>query len=431
MVELLKLFITAFGECSDNANIQDDSISESQHLVVRAASEHQELSCFLASRSPPLRLGTVMPLAHASPAIYRFRVFGNFSKVIPCPSVLPIASDPQVVRWFTTLNRTQSLRCGSSEAAVPQHRDSNIVPNSVWNKQCSIINNSRSNNISNSDYKQQRNSNNTSEDSCAVVSSSESNCNRFASLPSRLFATDGSGGDHSSVPHLRRCAWGVVELWAGVGWSDCCSAQVSRALWGPLSGIQTVYRAELFAIVMLLRVAPTGNMLVVVDNLPVVSQWAKGSSGIHTHLDGDLWAEFWYWVDRREGCTLLFWFPSHMSVGQFEATGLLDVVYFSNSMADLFASRAAGECQVQAQGISRLHQLEVMVSLVHKRLLAIMLKCFEFETPTLERPPPRFVAAEATRAIRLSRPSILAKVFSGVKRWQCSKCGGVAPPTWF
>ena len=80
-------------------------------------------------------------------------------------------------------------------------------------------------------------------------------------LPWRLAATDGSGGVHSSCPILRRCGWGVVELWAPGGWGDFEGMELSLATWGPLPGHkQTVYRAELFAVVVLLKTLLEGNI---------------------------------------------------------------------------------------------------------------------------------------------------------------------------
>ena len=109
-----------------------------------------------------------------------------------------------------------------------------------------------------------------------------------------------------------------------------------------------------------------------------------------------------------------------MTADQFASTDLPGVVFLCHAMADFFATKAPGECQVQAQGLAKLNDLKDMVNLVHNRLLSVMLRCFQFEVPVLDRVPPKFIGPAATMAIKQSGHSIVAKVISGAKRWQCS-----------
>eukprot|EP00969_Alexandrium_andersonii_P186316 8231046-Alexandrium_andersonii.AAC.1 len=61
-----------------------------------------------------------------------------------------------------------------------------------------------------------------------------------------IFATDGSGGRYTSSPRKRRCGWACVHLAP-----DC--SDIMGSVWGPLPDKQTVPRAELYALVMLLQ----------------------------------------------------------------------------------------------------------------------------------------------------------------------------------
>ena len=125
--------------------------------------------------------------------------------------------------------------------------------------------------------------------------------NGFAkSVPWVFCGTDGAGGAHPKCSICRRCGWGAVELAAPFGWDSEEGVYISWACWGPLPPKQTVYRAELYALLMLVRKSNDTNLFVVVDNLAIVSQWAHGNVDFSSHKDGDLWSDFWSIVKKKE-----------------------------------------------------------------------------------------------------------------------------------
>ena len=69
------------------------------------------------------------------------------------------------------------------------------------------------------------------------------------------FGTDGSGGDHTANPRLRRCSWGLVHYVI----TECGRFLQCGAAWGPAPGKQSVPRAELWALIAAAFVSTPGS----------------------------------------------------------------------------------------------------------------------------------------------------------------------------
>ena len=77
------------------------------------------------------------------------------------------------------------------------------------------------------------------------------------------------------------------------------------AAWGPLPGKQTVGRAELWALLLLMNTAP-GDIVVYIDCQPIYKRWwADRTSYTAGTAMGDLWQMFWQSLDRRVGTLTL------------------------------------------------------------------------------------------------------------------------------
>ena len=124
---------------------------------------------------------------------------------------------------------------------------------------------------------------------------------RWQLPPGACAGTDGSGGEYSKDPRLRRCGWGVVV--STLHASDQPLATAS----GPVRGFQTVPRAELTALFWLAR-HTDGDADVAVDAKSVVDDFAKGPHGTYSSSQ-ELWAELWNAIGTRAGKLHFVWAP--------------------------------------------------------------------------------------------------------------------------
>ena len=109
--------------------------------------------------------------------------------------------------------------------------------------------------------------------------------------------TDGSGGSNGSDPRLRRCGW---------SWCIILDKKVVASRSGPVSGKQTVPRAEITAIADFLEHTHTqGATTIHVDCKPAldkVLQLQKGQWKPDCHtVNGDLWLKVHDQISRRRG----------------------------------------------------------------------------------------------------------------------------------
>ena len=91
-------------------------------------------------------------------------------------------------------------------------------------------------------------------------------CPPVGGWPGGTYYPDGTGGKYTAVPEARRCGVGLARL------KDQAHEELAWGLYCALPGfVQTVPRAELYAVVLLVvRVVPGEEVWVVSDCLPVV-----------------------------------------------------------------------------------------------------------------------------------------------------------------
>ena len=150
--------------------------------------------------------------------------------------------------------------------------------------------------------------------------------------------TDGSGMA-PSWPELRRCGWSVVQL----GDNGMPIRAIVGPLWGP---IQTVGRAERFAVLQALRHLPSVT-LVVYDLLGLVQE---AESWSHELADAqaayaDIWRSILAMYPGGEGRPAFIWCPAHHTDETYleNASGKNVPWEFvmGNRWADFFAKRGA------------------------------------------------------------------------------------------
>ena len=150
-----------------------------------------------------------------------------------------------------------------------------------------------------------------------------------------LFYSDGSGGAHSKDPMLRRCGWGFVGM-------DHYAPVVGKG--GGLPGFkQTVPRAELYAVIALLRLRPPGSFTRIgVDCKYIVTGCLRSPALVASKDNADLWEEYFLLISNKSLEVQIFKiFRSHCGLEDI-ASGRISVQDFlGNTCADAFARRGA------------------------------------------------------------------------------------------
>ena len=167
------------------------------------------------------------------------------------------------------------------------------------------------------------------------------------SWSSRTYYGDGSGGEHTSYNEIRRCGCAVVavhpdgSLHFGASFS--------------LPGIvQTVARAELFALVFLISQAdPLTEVTFVTDNKGVNDMYNQGPKACKRSANCDLYKQLFQKVYDKAIRLQVRWMPSHLECTESGVrplgVSLLDVQ--GNEHADALASDAAKKAYMYPQSI--------------------------------------------------------------------------------
>ena len=187
--------------------------------------------------------------------------------------------------------------------------------------------------------------------------------------PPGEYFTDGSGGELTSYPLVRRCGVGIACLGPGLEFAWGC--------YGALSGEQqTVPRAELAAaLIVLEQVACHNDISFVIDSEITVKLMLRFLKHPHLPLyegaNFDLWARFRTRLALRTGCTTVRWVKSHPTAEHIAHFKLEKRVVLGNAAADVMADLAATEARV-AIGDKERHVWEVAAAkAIQRRLLAV------------------------------------------------------------
>ena len=227
----------------------------------------------------------------------------------------------------------------------------------------------------------------------------------------RRVYTDGSGLASAS-PELRRCGWAVVEM-GPFGFPV-------RACYGPLPGRQTVPRAERYAGLWAIKVAPQG-VEICSDHLSFVregSAWDEelaGARGLHA----DIWREI---MKRTEGQDRpkFKWVPAHRELGDVIASPQREIEdCLGNLWADFFAKVG-----------STMHKVADTMVMAEKAHITKCKKTWNFLARAVQ-----IFGKAASVAQDPPRPPRIVKVGAGVSfedhdlvyissrgEWRCRRC---------
>jgi hypothetical protein len=178
---------------------------------------------------------------------------------------------------------------------------------------------------------------------------------------------DGSGGEHSSDPRLRRCGFGLVAIEGSQG-------IVPAHMWyGSTPGEQNTYIAEATALLHALRFTD-GDCTMAIDNAAVVKQAKKSPKSDLKH-NGLLWQAIFLAKQARTlrggGTISLVWLGSHRSLESSLQNGASAMHWAANQIADSLAGRGASEASLPMHDIDSLRCQHKLAHKVLRRLAAI------------------------------------------------------------
>ena len=249
------------------------------------------------------------------------------------------------------------------------------------------------------------------------------NQNLFASSEGDVrWATDGSGGEHSDKPPLRRCGWAAIVARFDADNPESLEPLEFAARFGPLPSCkQTVPRAEAFGLLRLQQLAGPGELTAVIDAKSVVDGAANLDRAAKSG-NGDLWTEIRADSRGRPGRLIAKKVKSHAEERHF-AAGLDPRDAVANEIADIFADKGAALAALPCSETGNVELVNALARKVQKRLLRIAQRCLEFR-------PPRETIVKRSRKRRVTELTVADAEHSSQHivcqraRWkQCEVCG--------
>ena len=180
--------------------------------------------------------------------------------------------------------------------------------------------------------------------------------------PGLIAATDGSGVEYGSDVRLRRVGWGLVLL-------DTANVHPLGIAYGTVSGLQTVPRAELFALVYLAS-QTEGDVEVLVDSSYVVKGFSKGSK-FPQSKNKDLWGSLWKAVGGRAGILTVTKVRAHATPSELESSEIPPLHFIANSMADVLADMGSKLSALNPVWVEEVGALDLKVRRIQERLVSI------------------------------------------------------------
>jgi len=186
-----------------------------------------------------------------------------------------------------------------------------------------------------------------------------------------LFATDGSGGDFSSEPGLRRVGWAFAQAGPNgrpTEYGKCCRGLVPGG-----QEQQTVPRAELTAVIALAE-ASSGRVRVFTDHRNIVRLLGRGESILRDPKlqNSDLWSELFRATAEHEAF-VISWCPSHLDDPKkmkIKPRSVPHEAVVANFVADALAGLAAKEALAAAGDLSGKQHLAKLAKAILSRLEA-------------------------------------------------------------
>ena len=177
----------------------------------------------------------------------------------------------------------------------------------------------------------------------------------------------GTGGKHTKHRAPRRCGVGLVCYRNGV---------FHYGIHSNLPGaVQTVYRGELFALVLLTCfLVPHAIAEFVTDNENVARMFSKGENAAKNSCNCDVFKKISNHIHDKRLTITVRWMPSHISDGRKKRPdNVSDLDIEANDKADELAAEAAQLAELSDATASNYLGDIVLVSNIQKRLASILL----------------------------------------------------------
>ena len=194
--------------------------------------------------------------------------------------------------------------------------------------------------------------------------------------PATTYFTDCSGGNHASIPAIRRCGIGIARL----GMRN----DVPELLWGLMSclpgEVQTIPRGELFAICFAVCKVKSGPLVIVSDSLVNVDLFRGSRTNALNSTNADLFKQMYDHIDKFEALTVeVIWVPSHLDIAK-KSNKMRDKLPFGfiaeygwgNALADFLAERAAARCQLDVNIARSVRYQHSLVRRIQSRFVTIL-----------------------------------------------------------
>jgi len=189
-----------------------------------------------------------------------------------------------------------------------------------------------------------------------------------------LYGTGASGGKWGAYHELRRCGCGVASM---TGFSAPFTLQWAARF--PLPGThQSVPRAELYAIYMLVTRVKYGVLKVVSDSFVNVDMYHKGKLAALKSVNSDLWKAVFAHVEVMNIRLQIYWVPGHLDTKVIKSRVRVEDIFFAlNFCADKFADQAAHESQLEMNPVSSLMFNCTLVKKIQRRSTRILVSHVE------------------------------------------------------
>ena len=208
--------------------------------------------------------------------------------------------------------------------------------------------------------------------------------------PPGLYGTDASGGKWGAYPNLRRCGCGVASM---TGLDAPYTIQFAARCQLP-GEWQSVPRAELYAIYMLVSHVRFGVLRVVSDSDVNIGMYYRGKLAAIASVNGDLWKLIFQHLEQYAIQLKLFWVPGHLDTAVPKSKKHVPDIFFAvNHVADRFASIAANAVQLDMNVVAKVLYYTSLVKKIQKRLVRVLVSLvekakYDKKFPTLVEPKP-------------------------------------------
>ena len=249
---------------------------------------------------------------------------------------------------------------------------------------------------------------------------------------------DASGGFYTSFPLLRRC-----------GISAILADAEGNMIWGAkfnLPGqVQTVPRAELFAVVFVLELVEAGSTVIfTTDSYKNCESYHKGPMHTQYSLNADLFRRMFTAINVKGIHFTLRWMPSHLNDGKKTIPDHVTCTDIrANSIADEFAGEAAKTFKVPLNVSAPIIYYHNLTKRIQFRLIDILChlphraKVHSIKLPKIPKPKLEDIIGNSTHVAFVSQGLVCCarcrqsfpKTGELCKRWLATTCPDIGQTT--